>query len=217
MKKETQQISHLDEDGVKAKCIDFLLAQHSGEDDYVIINELSFGDGKRRADIIEVNGCINAYEIKSDLDSLSTIRNQFEDYKRCFDTITIVTTRKHISSIKKDLPRGVGLILVDKDSVTQLRRPYFYARYNKYYLTALLDNEELQSLSKRFLISGFSKLSLTDKRRKIADISGQKEIREFVINNLKKRYKKSYNRFITNRGDHTLSEDIRLFWSGIIA
>lgn len=208
---------YLDEDMVKARCIDFLLSRHEPDEDYVIINELQYADGKRRADIVEVNGQINAYEIKSDLDSLQRIRSQFEDYKMAFDTVTIVTTAKHLSFVKSGLPKNIGIILVTKDEVTQVRKPTIYSRYNKYFLAALLDTRALKDISKELSLTSTSKLSITEHRQKIAQVASSEIIKGFVLSSLKNKYRQAYSNFINHRGAHTLSDDISLLWSGAIS
>ncbi len=208
---------YLDEDMVKARCIDFLLSSHEADEDYVIINELKYADGKRRADIVEVNGQINAYEIKSDLDSLQRIKSQFEDYKMAFDTVTIVTTAKHLSFVRNSLPKNIGIILVTNYEVTQVRKPTIYTRYNKYFLAALLDTKALKELSKELSLTNTSKLSITEHRQKIAQNASSGVIKGFVLSSLKSKYRQAYSNFINYRGAHTLPDDISLLWSGAIS
>lgn len=207
----------LDENALKAKCIDFLLSKHGMNlDDYVLVNELKFADGKRRADIVEVNGSMNVFEIKSDLDNLDRLEKQIEDYKHCFDTVTIVTTAKHIQNIKNTVSKNIGLMLVNEVEVKSIRGAISYKNFNKYLLAAFLENDCINHLIKKVNISGYSKMTITQKRFLLSKHIHKDELRECAINTIKNNYKKQFNEFIKNRGELTLTDDIQLFWHGSI-
>ncbi len=207
----------LDEYALKAKCIDFLLSNHAGSfDDYVLVNELQFADGKRRADIVEVNGSMNVFEIKSDLDSLSRLAEQVYDYQICFDTVTVVTTEKHLYNVRKLLPKGIGLLLACRDDIVQIRKAACYRRFNKYALASFILNDDLNSLFRSLDIVGYSRMTTTQKRKCLSKLLPQDDLRSSAINSIKKRYKNSFLGFLQNRGKETLSDDIPLFWHGFI-
>lgn len=207
----------LDEYALKAKCIDFLLSNHQHDlDDYVLINELQFADGRRRADLVEVNGSMNVFEVKSDLDSLDRLPDQIQDYKNCFDTITIVTTDKHCRQIKEMVPKSVGIFLVREDSVTQVRKAYAYRTFNRYALASFIQNDDLNNISKQLKLAGYSKMTITQKRIHAAKSLSQEELRGYAIKAIKKNYTKQFEGFIKNRGNITLSDDIPLFWHGSV-
>ena len=203
------RVNILDESTLKAQCIDFLLAEQGSEpNDYVIINELNFCDGKRRADIIEANGFLHAYEIKSDLDTLSKLEEQIQDYKRSFDTVTVVTTNKHLIGVQKICAKNVGILLVMKEGVRLIRAAKKYKRFSNYHLASLLSATELNQLMKLLKESNSSKMSITDKRLLVAKKMEVSVLRQATINSLKSRYKNRYARFIKNKGKETMCDDI---------
>lgn len=209
--------NYLDEYALKAKCIDFLLSKHQPDfDDYVLVNELQFADGKRRADLVEVNGCMNVFEIKSDLDSLDRLPEQIQDYKNCFDTITIVTTERHFHNIRDMLPKNVGIFLVREDGIAQIRKAYSYRSFNKYALASFIQNDDLNTLIKHLEVKGYSRMTITQKRLFVSKMLPQDELRHFAITAIKKNYQKQFEGFLKNRGEVTLSDDIPLFWYGSI-
>lgn len=216
MRAEKKEI--FDESHIKAKCIDFLLFKHRDQlDDYVLVNELQFADGKRRADLVEVNGCMNVFEIKSDLDSLDRLPEQIQDYKNCFDTITIVTTDKHFSNVKRTIPKSIGIVLVRGNEIAQIRKAQTYHNFNRYALAAFMQNDDLNILIKQLKIPKYSKMTITQKRLSVCKILPLDELRGFAIAAIKKNYQKQFECFLRNRGDITLSDDIPLFWNGSIA
>jgi hypothetical protein len=207
----------LDENIIKAKCIDYLLSRHSNDlDDYVLVNELKFADGKRRADLVEVNGSMNVYEIKSDLDNLEKLQDQIIDYRGTFDTITIVTTQKHLNNIKKNTSNNVGVILVDENCIKEVRSPVNYKKFNNFFLASFIETKIIDRLLKELKIQDRSKLTITEKRKCISGYLHCDQLRSLAISSIKKNYKKQFNGFYNNRGSLTLVDDISLFWHGNI-
>lgn len=208
----------IDERALKAKCIDFLLKEHSEvhpySGEYVLINELHFRDGKRRADLVEVNGCLNVYEIKSDLDNLDRLADQLADYKNSFDTITVVATFKHIHALKTLCPRHIGLLLFDDGGLRRLRKPMRYKKFDGFSLAALLTQQEVNNLVKSLQIKGRSNMSLTEKRMCIATKIEMESLKNDVLCQLKQRYKTNYSRFLSYRGQHTMPDDVELLSTG---
>ncbi|MGE6993701.1 sce7726 family protein [Pseudomonas sp. NPDC047961] len=64
--------------------------------DSVIVNEMVFGGRDRRADLVMANGHLQAFEIKSDVDSLSRLEGQVENYLSNFDKLTLVVSSKYV-------------------------------------------------------------------------------------------------------------------------
>lgn len=203
-----------DENTLKAMCIDFLLKEHIDHyrlEDYVIINELKFLDGRRRADLVEVNGNLNAYEIKSDLDNLEKLADQLDDYKECFNTITIVTTRKHINEIKENYPSSIGILLAENNCIKYLRKPKPYKRFNNFSLASFLSGRQLNNFSRLLEIENRSKMTTTDKRIYISDALDTDVLLSAAIKNLKESYKSQYRRFLNNKSKSTMADEIALF------
>lgn len=204
----------MDEAAVKAKCIDFLLSRRleAQDPEYAIINELQFGDGKRRADLVELNITLNAFEIKSDVDTLNRLPSQVEDYLETFDKLTVVTTQKHLSNVKKICPIGVGILVVKQcGNVFEIRKPKSYSRFKKYYLASLLQRSDLNRLLQSKNISNANKLLQQERLQLISKIESVDVIKREVQKSLIKKYHPRFEIFIKFRGDFTTKDDLQNF------
>lgn len=208
----------LNEAALKAKCIDYLLSQHSDPaEDYVIINELKFLDGKRRADLVEVNGSMNVYEVKSDLDTLDKLTEQFTDYKNSFDTVTVVTTKKHLSNVRGLLPNNVGIILVDSEKASLIRKARPYKKFDNYVLASFLTPSQLNACLKESDVLNRSQMSTTEKRHALAGAKNLSfnNLKCYALDSLKMSHKKKYKQFLDYKTPcYTHQDDLLLFWSG---
>ncbi len=94
----------------------------------MVINELGLAHGRQRIDIAVLNGFIHGYEIKSSKDTLTRLPQQFAEYKKSLEKITIVSAPNHIDVLMDNAPSWCGLILAKKGSkgavnFTTLRSP----------------------------------------------------------------------------------------------
>ncbi len=76
----------------------------------ILVDELSMPDGKTRVDLALVNGHIEAFEIKSDHDSLRRLPSQVEGYAPYFDRISLITTRRFLDKVASVIPPWWGII-----------------------------------------------------------------------------------------------------------
>jgi hypothetical protein len=90
-----------------------LVADHAGEEDSVLIEELGFCRGQVRIDLAVVNGRIHGYEIKSDRDTLERLDRQLEIYNRVLDHATLVIGERHLDSAKALVPSWWGLLRIE--------------------------------------------------------------------------------------------------------
>lgn len=85
--------------------------------------EFPFLNGRRRADIICSNDKhLIAFEIKSDYDSLSTLQEQVDDYKKCFNSTYVICGEKHLQKIKENKKIDAGIILFKNNEFILLRK-----------------------------------------------------------------------------------------------
>jgi hypothetical protein len=80
--------------------------------DTLIIDEFGICQGQARVDIAVINGNIHGFEIKSESDNLERLPNQVEFYSKVLETITIVTSEKHLKKVRELVPRWWGIIKV---------------------------------------------------------------------------------------------------------
>ncbi|MGL5472370.1 MAG: sce7726 family protein [Shewanella sp.] len=104
---------------IKLLSLDFIPMAFDG----MMMFEFPFLNGRRRADIICSNDkYLIAFEIKSDLDSLSTLQEQIDDYKKCFNSTYIICGEKHLQKIKSNKNIDAGIIFVKDKEFIILRK-----------------------------------------------------------------------------------------------
>lgn len=74
-------------------------------------------------DFLIINGVGNVYEIKTELDNLSRLRQQISSYYEAFSFCTVVTDESHVEAVKKtlDLPQ-VGVMVLTKRNTLHVNR-----------------------------------------------------------------------------------------------
>lgn len=78
--------------------------------------------GASIADVVIFNGTSMAYEIKTDLDNLSRLPAQMQDYSRYFEQVFVVTTARMAARIVNAVPPHVGvLVLTDRGSLSRIQ------------------------------------------------------------------------------------------------
>lgn len=87
-------------------------------EDCSIITELSINSSK--IDLLCINGTTTAYEIKTELDSLSRLEKQLLDYTKAFDKVYVITYAEFVDKIKTflekdELLKKVGIKILEKD------------------------------------------------------------------------------------------------------
>lgn len=111
--------------------------------EYKLAIEARYGFNYKRADVLVINECTHAYEIKSDLDELNKLNDQISNYRKNFDYVTVVTTNKFLKKVITSMPNYVGIMLFNETSLTLLRTPKKNKRLSKYHLAHNCSKEEL--------------------------------------------------------------------------
>lgn len=85
-----------------------------------LLNEIRAGDCK--ADLVVLNGTSTAYEIKSERDSLSRLKNQVSNYRRVFAKVNVVVSASHLNQVLDLIPDDVGVITLSERFHLQTKR-----------------------------------------------------------------------------------------------
>jgi len=75
-----------------------------------------------KADIIILNGTSTVYEIKSDIDNFARLLNQVSIYQKMFDRVYVVSNSKNLLTVKKIIPKGVGIAVLNDDLTIDFKR-----------------------------------------------------------------------------------------------
>jgi hypothetical protein len=99
-------------------------------------------------DLVIINNTISAYEIKTEYDTLERLKTQIEDYRKVFDKIFIVSTKKYIAQIiKNETYMDIGLIELDGEELKTIRDSKSHvASLNQLELLRLLRRNEYLSI-----------------------------------------------------------------------
>ena len=153
-------------------------------------NEVLFSQARRRADLLILSEEFHALEIKGNADHLTKLPDQLEDYRKTFDKVSVVVTKKHLNKVERDVPKSVGIILIADDKITILRNACIKRKLDKASL--------LMFLNKNLLITllGVKGSNLfTDELRQLAMTKNLGVIRESAYRRLKGIYFKLFQRF----------------------
>jgi hypothetical protein len=100
-----------------------LEVEHAAEPDAILVDELGICHGAARVDLAVINGSINGFEIKSDADRLHRLAGQRDAYGTVLDTVTLVTSKRHLAAAREQIPAWWGIIEVRRsDGAITLRR-----------------------------------------------------------------------------------------------
>lgn len=73
-----------------------------------------FRAGKAKADVVILNGTSNAYEIKTELDSLYRLESQISSYRKLFDRIYVVTNPRDLRKISCVIDDDIGILCLSE-------------------------------------------------------------------------------------------------------
>lgn len=85
-----------------------------------MLNEFRIGSCK--ADLIILNGTGTVYEIKSERDSLSRLKNQISNYRKAFGKIYVIAGSEHIDDVLDTTESTIGVLsLTNRNSISTIR------------------------------------------------------------------------------------------------
>lgn len=131
---------------LKAAIIDRLFDRAHIDDDAVLISEMTVANWSRRADVVLANGCLWAFEVKSELDSLSRLSGQLDAFTTHFEKVCVVCAPCFETGARALLPEGVGLWVVEGDGIPRERVRPRYTRLTKTAAVGLMKANELRAL-----------------------------------------------------------------------
>lgn len=116
-----------------------------------VFDEYTTYSGKSRADLVVINGHVNAFEIKSDYDSLQRLTNQVQEYDRNFERNCIVVGEKYIDEVSKNIPSHWGILYArrnreNKVNLNYKRHPKLNPNLDLISFTGLLKSTELRKI-----------------------------------------------------------------------
>tara|TARA_B100000749_G_scaffold222626_1_gene177778 strand:+ start:2405 stop:2956 length:552 start_codon:yes stop_codon:yes gene_type:complete len=163
----------------------------------VVVDELGVINGRAIADVVAIYEFSHCFEIKSDLDSLSRLKNQIESYNACFQKITVVTTDKHVDKIVDIIPEWWGVMIAreigGRVAIKRVKRSLCNKDIRVESMFYTLWREELADIySLEFLRSAPRRYSRERLVESVRGMSKKNAINYFNGCILKRNYKKSF-------------------------
>lgn len=142
------------EEHIKVSLIEYLRQRNRISKETVVISEFPVDDFARRADLVLISRDMQAFEIKSEADSLIRLQGQVGTYLRFFDKVTIVVAPKHANHVLETMPPEVAVWVVqDKQSFKVLRRGNKVPVRNRSDLVKMMRMTELSRLVRNSNVS----------------------------------------------------------------
>lgn len=156
---------------------------------HVTIFELPIG--RSRVDLCKINGTSVAYEIKTDLDNLSRLEKQVNDYQKIFEQVYIICSTKNLDNIIAVAPSNCGIYTYYQNKKGKYRFNLF--RNTVTQKEVIEPYEQLKILSKKELASLLPHDSqfteIKDIHKYILDHFEKERINSFFKQILKQRYR----------------------------
>src|SRR4051812_41971247 len=90
---------------VRAAVLRRLNAEHAGDPNTRIVQEMGVWSGSVRIDVAVINGELCGVELKSDRDTLERLPGQAEIYSRVFDRVELVVGTRHAREARAMVPK----------------------------------------------------------------------------------------------------------------
>ncbi|WP_434766648.1 sce7726 family protein [Pseudomonas triticicola] len=165
-------------------------------DNAVLINEMVVAKWSRRADLVLANGTLQAFEIKSDFDSLKRLDGQLETFNSRFEKVTVVCAPKFTTEVLSKVSNDTEVLEVSTNnnliSFKVIQRGKTCIIKDKRVLLSFLLKKEIQSLLKHTTPAhsfNLDREALENESLKLPTNA----IRAFVLTTLKSRYQETSN------------------------
>jgi len=95
-----------------------------------IVEEMGIWSGSVRVDLAVINGELQGFELKSERDNLSRLKNQADLYSEVFDRVTLVTAKLHLDKAVSQIPLWWGIASATMTPLGAKLRPVRKAQRN---------------------------------------------------------------------------------------
>jgi hypothetical protein len=170
---------------MRARLEAWIRANH-GDSPTAILHELRIPRPSARVDVAVVNGELSAFEIKSDVDTLSRLPRQVRSFDCVFDRVSLVTTEKHLREVRAVIPRWWGIVTIASasDDIRQRRQARINPRRQVASLLHVLSRPELLSLAARVALqkgcSGLPRQALVERLARVPAVTLRGHVRDLL-------------------------------------
>lgn len=170
--------------------------------------ELPFRDVKRKADIaITSSTRLSAIEIKGQRDNVQTLPDQLSAYDEMFLDVTVAVTPKHLMFVSNEIPKTVGILLLDRKGIVPIRQPRRRQLLLKESALRWLRSSEMLHLVGHATLRqlGIEGARLAAIRKYTAT-----ELTEFALQCVANRNKERHQAFVAELGPSVTLDDVRM-------
>lgn len=186
-------------EAIKAQVIDWLIARHK---DIIIGNEVMYGSSRKVVDLLAIIGDKTiAIEIKSASDRLTRLPEQIQEYQKVFDKILIIASPSHLNGIKAIITDGIGLYEIDR-TIKRVQPAATNYHWDKLEVLNSISSSFLKKLYPQHKTLNENEIRLLLSKEKKADVH------QLLLSFYRKRLTEKYQLFLSDRGKHTLVDDI---------
>lgn len=188
------------------RIIEWLLPNLTDGESLVI--ELPFRDVRHRADVAILSpDRLSAIEIKGWRDNVWTLKDQVDAYQKMFLDVTVAVAPKHLMFATNELPSSVGLLLLDKKEVREIRKPRTRKLLRKEAATRWLRAQELSHLVGSSLARA---VGVEEARTIVAKKFTSEVLTNQVLSILSQRNTDRYKAFLSELGSSVTLDDVQM-------
>ncbi|WP_117161191.1 sce7726 family protein [Paraliobacillus sp. X-1268] len=199
------------ETSIKSTFINNVLFKTSN---HVSIFELNVG--KSRLDLCKINGNSTAFEIKTELDTPTRVRQQMKDYFLVFEKVYLICSVNNLDTMMPYLPKECGIYTYH---ITQTGRYIFKKNRSAIASNCISAYAQLSVLTKKDLNVFFECPNLETKDAMIALIitaRTTKDINKIFKLSLKTKYYDKWNFLVENK-EEILEIDYQWFFKNLLS
>ncbi|NMA73847.1 MAG: sce7726 family protein [Bacteroidales bacterium] len=190
---------------IKTKVIDFFI-ELLGKEKIILGNEVMYGTTRKVVDLLLLtNDSLTAIEIKSENDNLLRLKEQLFEYHKNFNKIILCITEKHLTQIKKNIDKNVGILLYKEDSIQVIKNPIIRKKLDKKEILHSIPSVYLKQISEKKINALNS-----DEVRAYYSSKPLYQIQKEYYRYMASRLQENYNLFISERGSVSHIDDIPL-------
>lgn len=131
-----------------------LEARHRDEEDVFVVEELPACRASGRIDLAVLNGHLEGFEIKSDLDALDRLKRQVATFAPAMEQMTLVVGERHLDAALDMVPDWWGVVAATlsrgrKVKFSTLQRAKRNRQLDNRAVTELLEKNEILAILRR--------------------------------------------------------------------
>jgi hypothetical protein len=188
------------------RLLEWLLPQLHGDESLAV--ELPFRNVRHKADVAIISPSrLYALEIKGPRDNVGTLKAQVSAYQQMFLEVTIAVAARHLMFATNELPSAVGLILLDRNSVVEVRKPQARKLLKKEFSLAWLKTSEISRLVGSSVVRSEG---IEGARAFAAKLFTSEQLTQFTLHAVAERNLRRHQAFLAELGESVTLDDVQM-------